>query len=58
VVITESTARKYFKNKDPLGKILKIDGEKSVRALKAPKPGKVWCCFSFQSPSLSWSVPS
>lgn len=31
VVITESTARKYFKNENPLGKILRIDGEKSYQ---------------------------
>jgi len=49
LVLTESTARKYFGNKDPMGQVIEVDGAKGLRVTGLIKdlPGNTHFPFIF-----------
>jgi predicted permease len=60
IVITESLARKYFGNEDPLNKTIQLDGQNDVKVTGVLKeiPGQSHIQFKFVMPFSLWEILS
>src|ERR1035437_4321489 len=60
IVITESLARKYFGNEDPINKTIQLDGQNDVKVTGVLKdiPGQSHIQFNFVMPFSLWEIIS
>ena len=60
IVITESLARKYFGNEDPINKTIQLDGQNDVKVTGVLKdiPGQSHIQFNFVMPFSLWELIS